>query len=263
MPDAPRSTAPDVACAPDERDPPYELRVSARARRVTLRVVPGRGLVVTVPRRFARRDAAAVVAEHRAWALAELDRLAARVPDAFRHWPPRALALPATGRRLVLGFDPCAARTAAVPSSLAGEAVLVLGCAPEDRDAGVAALAAWLAREGRTHLGPRLAALAARHGLRYARLAVRGQRTLWGSCSAAGTISLNWKLLFLRPALVDYVLLHELAHTRHLDHSPAFWALLERMLPGAKALDDELREAGPRVPPWFERGAGAGATTRP
>ena len=240
--------------------------MSKRAKRVTLRVSPGRGLVVTVPPRFARRDVPGVVAEHRDWALAELAGLEARVPEAFRRWPPPALELPAVGRRLVIGFDagpgagPDPARGAgagtgsgAPRSSLDAETVLVLPGPPEDRDAATAAIAAWLAREARAFLGPRLAGLAARHGLAYARLAVRGQRTLWGSCSSSGTISLNWKLLFLRPALVDYVLLHELAHTRHMDHSAAFWALLERLLPGARALDAELARAGARVPPQFER----------
>ena len=249
--------------------PPYELRVSARAKRVTLRVAPGRGLVVTVPRRFARRDVPGVVAEHRDWALAELAALEARVPAAFRQWPPRALELPGAGLRLVIGFDPPdasgharAARAPAPRSSLGSESVLTLRCAPEDRAAAVAGIAARLAHEARARLGARLAILAERHGLVYARLAVRGQRTLWGSCSATGTISLNWKLLFLRPALVDYVLLHELAHTRHLDHSAAFWALLERLVPGARDLDAELREAGARVPPWFEAAGGGGATGR-
>ena len=240
--------------------PPYELRVSKRAKRVTLRVTPGRGLVVTVPPRFARRDVPGVVAEHREWALAELAGLEARVPEAFRRWPPPALELPAVGRRLVIGFDAGsgpgtdAGPGAGVPrSSLDAETVLVLPGSPDDREAATVAIAAWLAREARAFLGPRLAALAARHGLAYARLAVRGQRTLWGSCSSSGTISLNWKLLFLRPALVDYVLLHELVHTRHMDHSVAFWALLERLLPGARALDAELARAGARVPPQFER----------
>ena len=244
--------------------PPYELRVSARARRATLSVLPGRGLVVSVPRRFARRDVPALVAEHREWALAELAALEARVPAAFRTWPPRALELPAIGHRLVIGFDARAgaAPCRATPSSLGTETVLTLGGPPEDREAACRALAAWLAAEARARLGARLAELAERHGLPFDRLSIRGQRTLWGSCSSSGTISLNWKLLFLSPRLVDYVLLHELAHTRHMNQSGAFWALLERLAPGARALDAELREAGPRVPPWFEKGVGNGGAAR-
>ena len=95
-----------------------------------------------------------------------------------------------------------------------------------------------------------------RHRLFFARVAVRGQRSVWGSCSSRGTVSLNWKLLFLRPALVDYVLVHELAHTRHLDHSSAFWRLLVSLEPSARALDAELRSAGRFVPHWLEPARG-------
>ncbi len=223
--------------------------MSARAKRATLRVSPDRGLVVTIPSRFPRRDVAGFVARHRDWVLAELAALEARVPPEFRQWPPRGLVLPATGKRVIIGYELGARR--APGSSLDGESVVSVGCDPADRQGVAAVLAAHLAGEARRHLVPRLAALAAAHGLRYARCSVRGQRTLWGSCSSSGTISLNWKLLFLRPGLVDHVLLHELAHTRHMNHSPAFWALLERLCPGARALDAELSEAGARVPPWF------------
>ena len=245
--------------------PPYALARSARAKRVTLRAVHGRGLVVMVPARLSRAAAetaaAAAVERHRDWAIGALAALRESVPEALRVWPPRSLELPALGRRVVLGFEPDGngrrGRARVLASSVGAETVLALPCAPQAREAGVRALRAWLAREARTALGARLETLARRHGLGYARLAVRGQRTRWGSCSSSGTISLNWKLVFLPPGLVDYVLLHELAHTRHLDHSNAFWALLERLCPDARALDAELRGAGSRVPPWLEAGPSA------
>ena len=87
----------------------------------------------------------------------------------------------------------------------------------------------------------------------YRRLTVRGQRTLWGSYSSSGTLSLNYKLLFLPSELVDYVVLHELAHTRHMNHSRAFWRLLERMAPGARQLDQRVNDEARRVPRWLEK----------
>ncbi len=94
--------------------------------------------------------------------------------------------------------------------------------------------------------------LAEEHDMIYRRVQIRGQRTRWGSCSSTGTISLNYKLLFLSPGLVDYVLVHELAHTRHMDHSPAFWRQLQSMRADARQQDDQLRLAGRDVPPWLE-----------
>ena len=81
---------------------------------------------------------------------------------------------------------------------------------------------------------------------------VRGQRSVWGSYSSTGTLSLNYKILFLPPELADYVMLHELAHTGVLDHSPAFWSLLETYYPGARQADQRLSNAVRDVPPWLE-----------
>jgi predicted metal-dependent hydrolase len=62
-------------------------------------------------------------------------------------------------------------------------------------------------------------------------VSIRGQRTRWGSCSSEGAISLNWKLLAAPIDVIDYVIVHELAHIRHLDHSPQFWSLVETFYP--------------------------------
>ena len=75
-------------------------------------------------------------------------------------------------------------------------------------------------------LGARLDYLARKHGYSYNRLYVRNQRTRWGSCSSKNNISLNMKLLLLPDDLIDYVILHELVHTRIKNHSPRFWAEL-------------------------------------
>jgi len=79
---------------------------------------------------------------------------------------------------------------------------------------------------------------------------VRSQRSRWGSCSRRRAISLNQKLLFVPPPLVRYVFLHELCHTVHFDHSPAFWAFLAQREPRWKALDEELDMAWRYVPLW-------------
>lgn len=99
-----------------------------------------------------------------------------------------------------------------------------------------------LRNQSRQLLPPRLEALSRRWSLPYERLTVRGSRSRWGSCSSARHISLSYFLLRLPVRLVDYVLLHELAHTREMNHGPAFWALLNRMTDGkALALRRELR----------------------
>ena len=115
-----------------------------------------------------------------------------------------------------------------------------------------ARLEAWLKTETKRALVPRLGDLAENNNLRFERTTVRGQRTRWASCSGRGTISLNFRLLFLPWRLVEHVMLHELAHTRHLNHSRQFWALLARLDPDWRRHHEELRDARRWVPAWVE-----------
>jgi hypothetical protein len=90
--------------------------------------------------------------------------------------------------------------------------------------------------------------------LPFNRAAVRGQKTLWASCSSKSNISLNFKLLFLPPHLVRYVFIHELCHTIHLNHSRKFWALVAEKEPNYRQYDAELNKAWVYIPEWLERG---------
>ena len=87
----------------------------------------------------------------------------------------------------------------------------------------------------------RLRELADRHGFRYNAVRIKNNRSNWGSCSVRGNINLNLSLVLLPEQLRDYVLLHELCHLKHPDHSPAFHALLEEVCPGHRALQRTLR----------------------
>jgi predicted metal-dependent hydrolase len=97
-------------------------------------------------------------------------------------------------------------------------------------------------RSARACLAARLEALAGEHGYRPGRLSVRGQGTLWGSASRTGRIQLNALLAAVPPDLADYVILHELVHTRVRGHGPAFWTELERRMPDARRRQARLRE---------------------
>jgi len=93
------------------------------------------------------------------------------------------------------------------------------------------ALEAWYRARAATLLAKRVALFARRLGRRPARLTVRDTRSRWGSCSAKGTLSFTWRLLMAPPAVLDYVVLHELCHLVRPDHSPRFWALVEQHCP--------------------------------
>jgi predicted metal-dependent hydrolase len=90
----------------------------------------------------------------------------------------------------------------------------------------------------------RLTELARQHGFSYRKVTIRNQHTRWGSCSAKDNISLNIKLVALPPELFDYVILHELVHTRVHNHSRRFWQELNKYVEGGKAKDKQLIEYG-------------------
>jgi predicted metal-dependent hydrolase len=109
----------------------------------------------------------------------------------------------------------------------------------------------WLRKQAKVHLPRRLAMLADHAGLKYQKLSIRTQRTRWGSCSSAGNINLNDRLLLLPAELTDYVMLHELCHTQHLNHSPLFWQLVEAHVPDYKAQEKQLKQTRQYLPGWL------------
>ncbi|HIW65594.1 MAG TPA: M48 family metallopeptidase [Candidatus Alistipes intestinipullorum] len=141
----------------------------------------------------------------------------------------RALAfLDAKSDWILAARERMARRCAALPPALP----------PEEERSRIEALR----RAAKEDLPPRIARLSEATGLRYAKLSIRASRTKWGSCSGANHISLSLFLMTLPEPLRDFVILHELCHTAHHNHSPRFHALLDRLTGGReKALNRELR----------------------
>jgi len=96
--------------------------------------------------------------------------------------------------------------------------------------------------KARKKLTNRLKQLAVQHGFTYNKVFIRNQKTRWGSCSHKNNISLNMKLVLLPDELVDYVILHELAHTRIHDHSKRFWAELDKYVGNGKAMASRIKK---------------------
>jgi len=115
-----------------------------------------------------------------------------------------------------------------------------------DRDLQAKAQAA-LQRLAQRELPERVQHLSATQGIAVSAISVRAQRTRWGSCSPRGEISLNWRLVQVPEWVRDYVILHELAHRRHLNHSARFWQEVERLCPDYEAAETWLRETGRHV----------------
>lgn len=235
------------APAPQEASGEFVVRESARARRMSIKVYPRGKVEVVAPRRTRPRDVEAFVHENRAWIARTRAEFALRYPVEDPALP-EVILLPALDARRSVHYRPREGAT--VRWREVGQRLILTGPVDEEQRA-VEALRRWLANLARRELGRRLEQLSAITGLGYRRLQIRGQKTCWGSHSGRGTISLNYCLLFLRPALVRYLLIHELCHARHMDHSRRFWQLVGRLEPDYRPLDRELGEAWTRVPAWL------------
>jgi predicted metal-dependent hydrolase len=141
--------------------------------------------------------------------------------------------------------------SAGVRGRVAGDSIVLTG-ETGDRDACYEALRRAVARAARERLPLMLGGVEAETGWRASRVSVRRQRTRWGSCSAKKALSLNESLVFLPQSLVRYVLVHELAHTRRMDHSPAFWALVEQHDAAWRVQRKALHEGWRHVPGWAD-----------
>ena len=100
---------------------------------------------------------------------------------------------------------------------------------------------AWLKQQALPVLTARLDFYAPQLGVQWRKLGLSSATTRWGSASSSGDIRLNWRLMHLKPSLIDYVVVHELSHLRFMDHSPRFWATVQSVMPGHAALRRELR----------------------
>jgi predicted metal-dependent hydrolase len=211
-----------------------------RARRYILRVLPDGTLRVTVPRWGSRRDARRFVEESREWVARQR---AARQTEAavVRRWCDGATVL-VNGEPALLRVEPHEDG----PRLWCGEArVPVRG--PLEPGHLEPHVSRWLRLRARRELPPDLLALAGAHGLSVARISIRDQQSRWGACSRRASITLNWRLVQVPPAVREYVLLHELMHLRELNHSPRFWRLVAAACPDYVQARHWLRHNGPQL----------------
>jgi predicted metal-dependent hydrolase len=199
-------------------DLPYRVRRSDRARRVRVSVDARGEVEVVLPRRSPERAAAAAVVELRPW----IERRLAEASAARAAVAARGAAVPYLGRELALRPEQGRSRV-----HRRGDVLLV----PGDERAP-AAIERWYRRAAEREIAPRLDAAVAALGTSYSKLTIRNQRTRWGSCSATGALSFNWRLLLAPERVLDYVVWHEACHLRVMNHSTDFWTLVRSHCPG-------------------------------
>jgi predicted metal-dependent hydrolase len=215
---------------------------------MSVRVYPGGRVEVVVPPGVPPITVQRFVGTHSQWISRRVEDLSA-VGTPLDAGPPAVIHVPAIGRTFKVEYEQT--RSTSIRPQLLGNDVLRIFGPIHDAAAIGTALRQWLSDLAYDELGLQLAAVARELGLSFSRIQIRRQRTRWGSCSATGTISLNACLMFLEPAVVHYLFVHELCHTRHMNHSSRFWALVEHHEPDYRRLDRELLRGWQSVPAWM------------
>ena len=215
------------------REVVYTLRRTNQRRTIGL-IVNHEGLKVASPWYVPLAEIYALIARSEAWVFAKLKAWQAHKPMA-RRW--------ASGERIsLLGKE---IRLQVDVAMLGHGAFLcrdVLRVYAADRESVCDIVTAWYREQALNHFEARLAAIAPALGVQPRRLVISNAKQQWGSCNTKREVRLNWRLMQAAPVVIDYVVAHELAHLRHMDHSPKFWATVESACPDYRRLREELKE---------------------
>lgn len=222
-----------------DRIVPYLLR---RGRRRTIGLsIDHRGLRVGAPRRTPISEVEALIHRHAQWVVDKLDEWRTR-----RRPEPLTIVdgvcLPFLGSELEIRLAVGANR------AIWGMGTLTLCLKPGHAPGPLLEKA--LRECAREHFANRLAALAITLGVGVPPLALSSARTRWGSCSTQSGIRLNWRLIHFPETVIDYVVVHELAHLRHMNHSSRFWSVVDVGCPDYRALRVELQRLAAHIPHW-------------
>lgn len=220
------------------REIPYILKVSARRRTIGMKV-DRNGLTVHIPARMPRREIPDMLLKHAGWIEKKLDLLNERLAQ---DTPPIQWEHGATihylGRALTLQIQSGKARSVPV---LQGESLCVWLPVPTDSTMMQRKVLGWLRTQAKVDFTRRIALGATHLGIAPPPLKLSSAATRWGSCNSRGEIRLNWRLIQAPPHIIHYVVAHELAHLKEMNHGPRFWAWVEKLCPDYLAVRKALK----------------------
>lgn len=237
--------------------PPYKVRRSTRAKTIHLKISPHNGLEIIIPAYRKRFNIEQILWERKAWIEKWTERMIFISPAG----PvlPDNVVLKAVSKVLPVSYRFHLATRFNIKE--VGGTLYVTGNI-QNIDQCLVALRKWLKKQAEHYLVPWISTLSTQSQLIYSAVAIRCQSTVWGSCTAAKKIHLNYGLLFLPPNVVEYVLWHELCHLRHLNHSTLFWSLVKQWDPQYEAHRAELKNLETIVPIWARRLAQRGGESK-
>jgi predicted metal-dependent hydrolase len=215
---------------PSGKDHYYTLKPSPRAKYIRIKLNSKGELSVTLPYTSSAKQAHRFIQSKSAWVAKQLSQL----PEPHCHTVPDYIDLKLLDERWFVSTE----ENQTIPLQLdfnEDRKSVVFSGQIQQYDEFNHLLAQWLKQKARSVFNEMLESIAETHGFHYKRLSIRSQKTRWGSCSSTKNISLNCKLLFMPEKVVNYVMIHELCHTIQMNHSQAFWQLVEDCDPDFQA----------------------------
>lgn len=225
--------------------PPYKIKKHRQAKKVKLRASKNDGLEVTVPYRFNLNQIPGILEENRVWITKKLLELKLKQSSDLPH----QVIFNAINEIWTIEYMQTNVKLQIIARPQ-NEIVLIGNVA--DVNSCKKKLITWVKNLAKPRLSAQLQALSKKTNLDYVNVTIRDQKTLWGSCTSKKSISLNYKLIFLPPNLVTHIMLHELCHTQHLNHSNQFWNLVAKYDVTWQIHKHEMRQAGQYIPDWYE-----------
>jgi predicted metal-dependent hydrolase len=249
-------SAPAALPAPSANTTQRQIQLGPRLISYTLRrsqrrsvgfMINDDGLRITAPKSMSITELDAAIRSKQQWILSKLqerhERAAQRIP-APQVWGDGTV-LPYLGANITLKLR--ILRTSHITFDADSGELLLYVPADTSEKKIKERVRAWFQAEAKRLFAERLPLYAARLGVTYQSLTLSSARTQWGSCSTHGAIRLNWRLMHFSPHLIDYVVAHELAHRREMNHSPQFWATVGEIFPEYKQARQDLRRSAQAI----------------
>lgn len=197
-------------------------KTNARAKRLSLRIVANNEVLVTMPKRISKDRAEAFVAEHMAWIKAQQAKLVSTPKLETNDW------VYLFGKQYQKHCQ--YSRNRPIGCYVEDDQLFINPVDPQKTSAAdqQTAVTRFLKHTAQQYLVPRTQQLADKMEITFGKVTLREQKTRWGSCSSKGNLNFNWRLVHFEPKVIDYVIIHELAHRVHMDHSAKFWHLVKQ-----------------------------------
>ena len=222
----------------DGRTVSFTLKRSPRAKYVRFEIKRDTGLTVVITKSYDKKLLPDLLHKRRRWILKNLGALESAPPSAPRYGIRDGDIVSYLGRQLRVVIE----RKRVGVNTVRFESERLIASLRSDGESAGKVLEGWYRTRAMEFIGRKAELVSARLGTTYNRLTIRGQRTRWGSCSHKGNLSFNWKLMMVPEDVIDYVVIHEMAHLKEMNHTKRFWKLVERHCPRWREHRKWLRE---------------------